>query len=297
MAILPIDQFSVLKPTRIQTSFFSSSNNTSRWKRQRISTTVIRSCGNQSAAGTEKNHYELLGVSVDSSSQQIKDAYRKLQKIYHPDIVGQKGHEFTLRLNQAYTVLMKEDLRRQYDTSIGEFRIGFQRTGRDVESCSSWNGPLRPHTLFVDETAWCGECAYHASNTFEMDEALGCARVKVQYGDDAEKIEVSVDSCPVNCIHWIDSEDLGLLESLIRPKPKEGFGVFGQGWERPANVFKATETFKKQVAKQAKDYQGNWREPPEEETSAQAAARADANLNLRKERSLSIWNMIKETFG
>ncbi|CAI0455160.1 unnamed protein product [Linum tenue] len=259
MAILPIDQFSVLKPTRIQTSFFTSSNTTSRWKRQRISTTVIRSCGNRSVPGTEKNHYELLGVSVDSSSQQIKDAYRKLQKIYHPDIAGQKGHEFTLRLNQAYTVLMKEDLRRQYDTSIGEFRIGFERTGRDVESCSSWNGPLRPHALFVDETACvgCGECAYHASNTFVMDEALGCARVKVQYGDDAEEIEVSVDSCPVNCIHWIDSEDLGLLESLIRPKPKEGFGVFGQGWERPANVFKAAETFKKQVAKQAKDYQGN----------------------------------------
>lgn len=37
-----------------------------------------------------KNHYELLGVSVDASGQEIKDAYRRLQKKYHPDIAGEK---------------------------------------------------------------------------------------------------------------------------------------------------------------------------------------------------------------
>ena len=31
---------------------------------------------------------------------------------------------------------------------------------------------------------------HHACNTFVMDEALACARVKVQYGDDEQKIEV-----------------------------------------------------------------------------------------------------------
>lgn len=35
---------------------------------------------------------------------------------------------------------------------------------------------------------------HQASNTFEMDEALGCARVKVQYGDDDQKIEVKLRS-------------------------------------------------------------------------------------------------------
>lgn len=41
-------------------------------------------------AESSKNHYELLGVPVDASGVQIKDAYRKLQKKYHPDIAGDK---------------------------------------------------------------------------------------------------------------------------------------------------------------------------------------------------------------
>ncbi|CAL1394334.1 unnamed protein product [Linum trigynum] len=77
----------------------------------------------------------------------------------------------------------------------------------------------------------------------------------------------------------------------IPPKPKEELGVFGQGWERLANVFKATETFKKHVAKQAKDYQGN--KPAKEETPAQA----DDSMNLKMWAFLSIWNLISETFN
>lgn len=42
------------------------------------------------ATNMGKNYYELLGVSVDSNAQKIKQAYRNLQKKYHPDVAGQE---------------------------------------------------------------------------------------------------------------------------------------------------------------------------------------------------------------
>ncbi|CAK7328092.1 unnamed protein product [Dovyalis caffra] len=130
-----------------------------------------------------------------------------------------------------------------------------------------------------------------------MDESIGCARVKVQYGDDPQKIEVSVESCPVNCIHWVDREELALLEFLIQPKPKQGYGVFGQGWERPANVFMAAKSFSKQLRQQAEHHHSKVRTTVEEETPAQAEARANASLKIKMERFSKIWDSVKEIFG
>ncbi|XP_012081287.1 chaperone protein dnaJ C76, chloroplastic isoform X2 [Jatropha curcas] len=271
--------------------FFNPNKTLFRWRKK---CPAIR-CSNRKAesARIEKNYYELLGVSVDSDSKEIKEAYRRLQKKYHPDIAGQKGHECTLMLNEAYKVLMREDLRRKYDISIGQLRMG---TGRNnnVMGFSSWKGPVRHQALFVDENACvgCRECVHHASNTFSMDEAHGCARVKVQFGDDDEKIQVSVDSCPVNCIHWVDKEELTVLEFLIQPKPREGYGVFGQGWERPSNVFAAAKSFNKQLKRQTENFET--RATTEEETPAQAEARANASMKIERERFSTIWNFVRK---
>ncbi|KAL1352826.1 hypothetical protein HN51_016805 [Arachis hypogaea] len=216
--------------------------------------TTVRCCSSRSwqTPRAQHNYYELLGVSADSNAQEIREAYRKLQKQHHPDIVGQKGHKYTLLLNEAYEVLMKDDLRRKYDESINQMRIRLGENNTPLGN-STWKGPLRPQALFVDENACigCRECVYHASNTFIMDEARGCARVKVQYGDTDQNIEVSIESCPVNCIYWVKREELAVLEFLIQPQPKAGYGVFGGGWERPANIFTAAESFKKQLRRQA----------------------------------------------
>lgn len=242
----------------------------------------------------ETNYYELLGVSADSNAQEIKDAYRKLQKKYHPDIAGQEGHEYALRLNEAYRVLMRDDQRKEYDTSMGGMRVRFGNYGPGL-GYSSWKGPVRPQALFVDGNACigCRECVHNASNTFTMDETLGRARVKVQYGDNDQKIQVSVESCPVNCIYWVEKEELEVLEYLMQPLPKEGYGVFGGGWEIPANVFMAAKAFTKQLKRQNTKYGTE----TVGETPAQAEARVNATMKIQREKFYGVWNWVKQVFG
>ncbi|XP_042502733.1 chaperone protein dnaJ C76, chloroplastic-like isoform X2 [Macadamia integrifolia] len=243
------------------------------------------------------DYYKLLGVSVDSNPQEIKEAYRKLQKKHHPDIAGQRGHEYTIMLNEAYHVLMTEDNRRNYNASIGRAGLGRDFSGVGY---SSWKGPLRSQALFVDENACigCRECVHHAGNTFMMDDALGCARVRVQFGDEDKQIEVSLDSCPVNCIHWVDREELPVLEFLIRPQPKEAYGVFSGGWERPSNVFAAAKFFNKQLKQQNHHHnQRRAQGPADEETTAQVKARAMASIKLKMDQLSRLGSWMRDLFG
>lgn len=238
-----------------------------------------------------KDYYQVLGVSVDSSPKEIKEAYRKLQKIYHPDIAGEKGHEHTLMLNKAYHALMRQDI------SSGKKRAGFESKFSGL-SHSSWNGPVRPQALFIDENRCigCRECVHHARRTFAMDEVTGCARVRVQYGDNEEEIEVSIGSCPINCIHRVDTEELPLLEFLTRPQPKEAYGVFGGGWERPRDVFAAAKSFNKQLKRQ-EERNSQRAEAEEEETPAQAQARYEASVKLKWERIIETCSRLRELFS
>lgn len=60
-------------------------------------------------------------------------------------------------LNEAYKVLMREELRRDYDASAGRVRVPYGAQRDTNVGCSSWNGPLRPEALFVDENACIGK--------------------------------------------------------------------------------------------------------------------------------------------
>ncbi len=63
-----------------------------------------------------KDYYEILGVSKDASADEIKSAYRRLAKKYHPDLnKAPEAAEKFKEINEAYEVLGDDKKRANYD--------------------------------------------------------------------------------------------------------------------------------------------------------------------------------------
>lgn len=64
-----------------------------------------------------KDYYRILGVKRDASEQEIKQAYRRLARKYHPDVnPGNKSAEAKFKeMNEAHEVLADKEKRKKYD--------------------------------------------------------------------------------------------------------------------------------------------------------------------------------------
>ncbi|MDE3070244.1 MAG: molecular chaperone DnaJ [Acidobacteriota bacterium] len=74
------------------------------------------------------DHYKALGVDKKASAAEIKKAYRKLARQYHPDRHGgdKQAEERFKEISAAYDVLGDEEKRKQYDAGSGPFSMGGQ---------------------------------------------------------------------------------------------------------------------------------------------------------------------------
>jgi len=90
---------------------------------------------------SNKNYYEVIGVPKTASKEEIKKAYRKLAKKYHPDVnqSDKNSEEKFKEINEAYEVLSDDNKRANYDRfgsagpGMGGGPQGFGGQGVDLE--------------------------------------------------------------------------------------------------------------------------------------------------------------------
>jgi ferredoxin len=100
-----------------------------------------------------------------------------------------------------------------------------ERSGLEPEL----GGTVRQKGVYVDEVVCigCKHCAHVARNTFYIEPDYGRSRVVRQNADSPDLIQEAIDTCPVDCIHWVDYTELKKLEEERKYQviPVAGFPI------------------------------------------------------------------------
>jgi len=195
--------------------------------------------------GTEKTHYQVLGVSVGASADEIRRAYRERMRAVHPDINVNSANESQrmTELNIAWKTLSNPQLRRAYDASVFVSNSSFVSNGlRNSEPVISyaparfpWRGmtiacvvgavlvlighamtsPSAPRP--IDQLLTSGSCV-------NIDSSLSAVEISCTEPHDAvvEQLIALDRSCPLEMGQFKDRQGMGVVCVLpARPLPGE----------------------------------------------------------------------------
>lgn len=80
-----------------------------------------------------KDYYSILGIKFPSSTAEIKNAYKKLAKLYHPDVNNIDTTSKMQEINEAYKILSNSKHKILYDKYYTNFEI-FDRKEKHINS-------------------------------------------------------------------------------------------------------------------------------------------------------------------
>ncbi len=115
-----------------------------------------------------KDYYELLGISRDASTEQLRTAYRKLARRYHPDVnkAADAATQFA-QVQEAYDVLNDPEKRKAYDR-FGHAGVGTGSAGAGPQGWGGVGGPGRGgRTVWTNSGHGAGMGAEDLGSIFE----------------------------------------------------------------------------------------------------------------------------------
>lgn len=129
-----------------------------------------------------RNYYELLGVERNSPPDEIKKAFRRLARQYHPDLnQGDKGAEEKFKeFNEAYRVLSDPAARSQYDQFTRFWRGKKNRSSQDFwsrdDDRNSRSKPDEDFSQFGDFNSFIDQLLGRRSKPGSSEEEVGSSR-------------------------------------------------------------------------------------------------------------------------
>lgn len=145
----------------------------------------------------QKDYYKILGISENAAGDEIKKAYRRLAKKYHPDSNpnNKMAEEKFKEVSEAHEILSNPEKRKQYDQLRKYGRSGFSGFGtgegaRGFEDIFSGRGG-KGRTFSFQDLGGFGDLF---SNIFDMGEATRRQRWSPQKGADLySEVEIPFD--------------------------------------------------------------------------------------------------------